>query len=89
MIADLEVANPRTDLGDSPDDLMARHSRVNGEMPFVAGEVQIRVAHTAIQNFDLDVVLADVPAFDGEFLQGFVGCGRAEAQAVRHCVDLR
>ena len=36
-------------------DFVPRHTGINGIMPFIAGLMQIRVANTAIENFDFNV----------------------------------
>jgi hypothetical protein len=52
---------------------------VHGKVPFVAGEVQIRVAHPAKQNVDLDVVRPDVAAREGELGKRLVGRCRTKS----------
>jgi hypothetical protein len=44
-------------LHDSPDDLMSRHEWILANCPFVTHHMEIRVAHTAIEDLDFDILL--------------------------------
>ena len=65
-VADLQLADVPADGRDAPDDLVARHHGVDGAAPVVAGLVEVRMAHPAVQDVDGDVVRAGVAPLDGE-----------------------
>src|SRR6185437_7914105 len=50
----------------APDDLMSRHAGINGVLPLVAHRVQIRVADSAIKNFNLNIAWPGFPALEGK-----------------------
>ena len=56
QIADFVLGDIRTDGGNFADDLVARHQRVNGNAPLVAGLMDVGMAHAAVENLDRDVV---------------------------------
>ena len=55
QIAGLEGGDFAADLGDSADDLVARHHRIDSVVPLVAGRMQVGMAHPAVEDFDLHV----------------------------------
>ena len=63
-IADLVGFHIGADLAHTADNFVARHSRIGGVVPFIADEVQVRVADAAIEDVDADIVRTDVAAFD-------------------------
>ncbi len=71
-VACLELRNGGADAGDSADDLVTRNAwvyRRHRVAPFIASLVEVGVADTAEQDFDLDVVFGQVPACDRRGLQ--------------------
>ena len=56
-VADLELLHAAADRRHAADDLVARHGRILGEAPFVAGEVQVGVADAAIEDFNLHIAV--------------------------------
>ena len=65
-VAFLEFFDVRADLDDASDDFLARHARVGGAVPFVAGNMHVRVADAAVKNLDLHIVRAGIPALKVE-----------------------
>ena len=67
-VADLEALHLVADGRHAADDLVPGHDRVHGGEagPLVAGHVQIRVAHAAVEDLDPHVALADVAASELE-----------------------
>ncbi len=63
------VANPR----DPADDLVPGHARIHGVVPFVAGLVQVGVAHPAEEDLDLDILGSGLAAHDLEGSEGRAG----------------
>ena len=63
-LAGLGLARLRAGVRDGADDLMAGHDGVDAVFPFVAGGVQVGVAHAAVEDVDLNVLRADVAAFE-------------------------
>ena len=59
-------------------DFVPGNSGVNGSAPIVPGRVQIGMANTAIQDFDLYIVWHYSSALYGHFFQGGVGSCSAE-----------
>ena len=67
-VADLELRHGGADAGDAADDLVAGDAGVDGGhhfLPLVARLVEVGVADAAEEDFDLDVVVCRVAAFDG------------------------
>src|SRR5690554_46748 len=56
QITDFELADLISNCRNPPDNLMARNHRINGIAPLVAGRMQVRVADTAVHDFDLDIL---------------------------------
>lgn len=56
QVADFVSGNIRTDGGDFSDDFMAGHQRVDGNAPFIAGLVDVGVAHPAVENIDRHII---------------------------------
>jgi hypothetical protein len=54
-VTDLELLHAAADGRHAADDLVAGHGGILGEVPFVAGEVQVGVTYAAVENLDLDV----------------------------------
>ena len=63
-VADLEVLDVRANRADPADDLVARHHRVDAAAPFVAGLVQVGMAHAAVEDVDHHVVRARIAALE-------------------------
>ena len=66
-IARLKLADGRTHLGDSADDLVARHAWIDGGhhvVPLVTDVMKVRVANAAEQNFDLHVAFRRIASRD-------------------------
>ena len=78
-VAYFELGDSAAGGGDGADDFMARHHGVDSVAPFVASHVQVRVADSAVENIDDDVVGKWLAAFEGKRSQrrGFVLCGVA------------
>ena len=57
-IAFLKCFDVRADLHNATDNFVSRHARIRRAVPFVAGDVDIRVADAAIQNLNLHIVRA-------------------------------
>jgi len=62
-IADLESRNALSNLGDSPNDLVARNHGENRSTPFVTGLMNVAVADTAKLDIDQDIVGTRLPPF--------------------------
>ena len=63
-IADLEIRHLVADGDDTADDLVTGNRRVEGVLPFVAGGVQVGMAHAAEQDLDLNVFRPGIATFD-------------------------
>ncbi|MNF85278.1 hypothetical protein D3C84_676660 [compost metagenome] len=74
QIADLMPGDIRTHGGHFANDLVARHQRINGNAPFVACLMDVRVADAAVENLDGHVVGPWAAPF--EFHWGEGGGGR-------------
>ena len=72
-VADLELGDVGTDLGDAADDLVAGHHGVIHRAPLAADGVDVGVADSGVLDLDADVVGAQVAALDGAGLEGLVG----------------
>ncbi len=57
-------------------DLMARHARVDRIVPFIAGGMKVRVADSAVENFDFDIRWAGFAPGDAQRSQGRTGALR-------------
>lgn len=64
QVTDFELADLVTHGRDTANDLMARHRRVNGVLPFITGGMQIGMANTTVENINLNVIGAQVTALD-------------------------
>ncbi len=69
-VADLDLGHARPDLGHPPDDLVARHARVDRVAPVVLGLVDVRVAHAAPEDVELHVGRADVRPLELDRAEG-------------------
>ena len=56
----------RADFHHAADDFVAGHARIGRAVPFIAGDVDIRVADAAEKDFDLHVVRTGVAALEVE-----------------------
>ncbi len=74
-VSGFEAGDGGADLGDTADDFMAGDGWVFGEAPFVAGEVEVRVADAAVEDFDLDVAVCGLAAGDGGWSERGGGAG--------------
>ena len=72
-IAGLEFGNLRSDRRDPANDLMTRDGRILGEAPFVACEVDVRVANATVENLDFNIQIGWLPAGNSG---GSERCGR-------------
>ena len=75
-IAYLEAGNAGADGADTADDLVAGNARELGDMPFVAGRMQVGMADAAIKDVDLNIVVARRTPFErvgGEGVFGGLG----------------
>ena len=63
-VAFLEFFDLHASFGYASDDFMAGHARIGGALPFVADDVQVRVADAAEKNLDLHVVRAGIAALN-------------------------
>jgi catalase (peroxidase I) len=68
QIAYFVFSDIRTDGGNFAYDFVAGHQGVNGNAPFVAGLMDVGMAHAAVENLDRDVVEPWAAAF--EFYRG-------------------
>jgi len=59
-----------TDFGHAADDFMAGHAGIGGAVPFVAGDMQVRVADSAEKDLNLDVMRRGFPALEGKWCEG-------------------
>jgi len=64
-VAGFEFGDLRADLGHATDDLVAGHGGVLGEMPLVAGEMEVGVAHAAEEDFELHIAVGRLATRDG------------------------
>ena len=55
-IAFLEFFHVRAGLDDAADDFMSGHAGISRAFPFIAGDVNVRVADAAVKDLDLNVV---------------------------------
>ncbi|CAI8970677.1 hypothetical protein EMIT0P294_50214 [Pseudomonas sp. IT-P294] len=74
QIADFVPGDIRTNGGNFAYDLVARHQRVNGNAPLVAGLMDVGMTDAAVENVDGNVVSARAAAF--EFYRGEGSGGR-------------
>jgi hypothetical protein len=63
-VADLELLHRAADRRHAPDDLVAGHGGILGEVPLVAREVQVGVADAAVEDLDLHIARERLAAFD-------------------------
>ena len=70
-VADLELRYLIADGDHTADDLVTGNRRIEGVLPFVAGGVQVGMAHAAEQDLDPDIVRPGIATLD------FVGSERA------------
>ena len=70
-VADLELRHLVADGDHTADDLVTGNRRIEGVLPFVAGGVQVGMAHAAEQDLDPDVFRPGIATLD------FVGSERA------------
>ncbi|MOA29587.1 hypothetical protein D3C78_1506120 [compost metagenome] len=76
VVARLEAGDRRADADHAADDFMAGHHRVNAVVPVVAGLMQVRVAHAAVEDLDDHVVgarFATLEAVGGKGVGGGLG----------------
>ena len=69
-VARAEAFHVGTSLDHSTHDLVAGYARVDRSGPLAACRVQVRVADTAEQNVDADVLRTGVASFEGEGAKG-------------------
>ena len=74
QIARPEAGDILADAAYAADDLVARHDRVGGAAPVVAGGVQVAVADAGVEDVDDDIVRPGITALEAEGDQGLVGC---------------
>ena len=74
QIARLEAGDILADAAYAADDLVARHDRVGGAAPVVAGGVQVAVADAGVEDVDDDIVRPGIASLEAEGDQGLVGC---------------
>ena len=82
-VAHLEAGDILPDARDPADDLVPGHDRVAREAPLVPGEVQVAVAHPAVEDVHLDVARQRLASREGERGEGRRGrlcgeCSRAQ-----------
>ncbi|MNH10768.1 hypothetical protein D3C79_702570 [compost metagenome] len=70
QVTDLIAADVGADGGDLADDFVAGHQRVDGDAPFVAGLVNVGVAHATVENLDRHIVGTRAAALEGHGRQG-------------------
>ena len=73
-VADLELLHATADGRYLPHDLMTGYGGILGEVPFIAGEMQVGVADAAVENLDLDVGGRRLTTFDGGRAERCIGC---------------
>ena len=86
-VAQLELGDCGTDLGDPADDLVARHARVNRghrAVPLVASIVKIGVTDAAEEDLDLHVVLRRIASRDRAGSQQRCRTGSGVSFGVKH-----
>src|SRR5690606_38721088 len=83
-VIDLETADRRADGHDATDDLVAGNGWIEGVVPLVAGGVQVGVADAAVEDFDLDVTLAQRAALKAERSEGRRGIKGGIALGIYH-----
>ena len=72
-IAGFEFGNLRPGRRDPANDLMTQHGQILAEAPFVACEVDVRVANATVENLDFDIQIGWLPAGNSG---GSERCGR-------------
>ncbi|MNG12224.1 hypothetical protein D3C84_958230 [compost metagenome] len=86
-VADLVTADIGAHGGDLADDLVTRHQRVDGNAPFIAGLMDIGVAHTTVENLDRHIVRAQGAALEGHGGEGGgSGLGGVTDSCVHNCL---
>jgi hypothetical protein len=65
-VAFLEFFDLRAGFHDASEDFVAGDARISGALPFVAGDVEVRMADAAEKNLDLDIVRVGIAALEGE-----------------------
>jgi hypothetical protein len=84
FVVDFEFDDLGADFGNAADDFMSGNAGVGGEAPFIAREVEIRVADAAKEDFNSDVLFSDVPTIEGVGAQRFGGALSGKACADEH-----
>ena len=75
----------RADAGHAPDHFVARHAGISCPAPFIADDVDIRVADAAKKNLDLHVMSSRRAALDGKRRERRFGA----ASGVSFCLNHR
>lgn len=84
-VADLVFGDVLANSADLTDDLVASNNRVNGAGPVAVGGVEIRVAHTGVDNINQDIVREDLTTLKLVELEGSIrGLGSVRLNGERH-----
>jgi hypothetical protein len=88
QVAFLQLRDFRADFDDTPDDLMARHHRVEGITPVAPRLMHIGMADAAIENFNLDIVRPRLAPLDAERRHRGFGILNGISADGRHVISL-
>src|SRR5947209_4022308 len=83
-VSDLVVLYLRTDARHASHDFVPDHQRINRVLPLISHRVQVRMAHAAKQDLDLDIFRTGFTAVQFKRADWFIGgscCVRFHAQA--------